>query len=75
VNDYSGEYGRSGLLVIQAISKTGTNQFHGSLFEYHRDNKLWAPNALSGGQAVPVFRRNEFGGPVGRAIRKNKIFG
>jgi hypothetical protein len=75
VNDYSAEYGRSGSLVIQAISKTGTNEFHGSLFEYHQDNKLWAHNALSGGQAVPVFRRNEFGGSVGGPILKNKIFG
>jgi Carboxypeptidase regulatory-like domain/TonB dependent receptor len=75
VNDYSAEYGRSGSLVIQAISKTGTNEFHGSLFEYHQDNKLWAHNALSGGQAVPVFRRNEFGGSVGGPILKKKIFG
>jgi outer membrane receptor protein involved in Fe transport/opacity protein-like surface antigen len=75
VNDYSAEYGRSGSLVIQAISKTGTNEFHGSLFEYHQDNKLYARNALSGGAAVPVFRRNEFGGSVGGPILKDKLFG
>ena len=47
VNDYSAEYGHSGGLVIQAISKGGTNEFHGSLFEYHQDNDLWAHNAES----------------------------
>jgi hypothetical protein len=73
VNDYSAEYGRSGGLVIQAISKTGTNQFHGSLFEYHQDNKLYAHNTFA--KDVPVFRRNEFGGSVGGPILKNKLFG
>jgi hypothetical protein len=75
VNDYSAEYGHSGGLVIQAVSKSGTNDFHGSLFEYHQDNKLWAHNAESGGGAVPVFRRNEFGGSIGGPILKNRIFG
>jgi hypothetical protein len=75
VNDYSAEYGHSSGLVIQAISKSGTNQFHGSLFEYHQDNDLWAHNAESGGAKVPVFRRNEFGGSVGGPILKNRIFG
>ncbi len=75
VNDYSAEYGRSSSLVIQAISKTGTNNFHGSLFEYHQDNRLTARNALSGGQDVPVFRRNEFGGSLGGPIIRNRLFG
>jgi len=73
VNDYSAEYGRSGSLVIQAISKTGTNQFHGSLFEYHQDNHLYAHNTFA--SSVPVFRRNEFGGSIGGPIFKNKMFG
>ena len=73
VNDYSAEYGRSGSLVIQAISKTGTNEFHGSLFEYHQDNRLYAHNTFE--SSVPVFRRNEFGGSVGGPILKNKMFG
>jgi hypothetical protein len=75
VNDFSAEYGHSNGLVIQAVSKSGTNEFHGSLFEYHQDNDLWAHNAESGGQKVPVFRRNEFGGSVGGPILKNRIFG
>src|SRR5205823_13101596 len=67
VNDYSAEYGRSSGLVIQSVSKSGTNEFHGSLFEYHQDNALSGRNALSGGAPVAVFRRNEFGGSLGAA--------
>lgn len=73
VNDYSAEYGRQGSLVIQAITKSGTNQFHGSLFEYHQDNKLQAHNFFS--DSVPVYRRNEFGGSLGGPIWRNKMFG
>jgi hypothetical protein len=73
VNDYSAEYGRQGSLVIQAITKGGTNQFHGSLFEYHQDNKLQGHNFFS--SSVPVYRRNEFGGSLGGPILKNKMFG
>jgi hypothetical protein len=73
VNDYSAEYGRQGSLVVQAITKGGTNQFHGSLFEYHQDNKLQAHNFFS--SSVPVYRRNEFGGSLGGPILKNKMFG
>jgi len=75
VNDYSAEYGRSSGLVIQSVSKSGTNEFHGSLFEYHQDNALSGKNALSGGAPVTVFRRNEFGGSLGGPILKNKMFG
>jgi hypothetical protein len=74
LNDYSAEYGRQGSLVVQAITKGGTNQFHGSLFEYHEDNKLTAANFSDAG-TVPVYRRNEFGGSLGGPIRKNKMFG
>lgn len=73
VNDYSAEYGRQGSLVVQAITKGGTNQFHGSLFEYHQDNALTAHNFFA--SSVPVYRRNEFGGSVGGPILKNKMFG
>ena len=73
VNDYSAEYGRQGSLVVQAITKGGTNQFHGSLFEYHQDNALTAHNFFA--NSVPVYRRNEFGGSLGGRILKNKMFG
>jgi hypothetical protein len=74
VNDYSAEYGHSAGLVIQAITKSGTNQFHGSLFEYHTDNHLQAvPFGLTA-SSIAVSRRNEFGGSVGGPIQKDKTF-
>ncbi|HEU0048566.1 MAG TPA: carboxypeptidase-like regulatory domain-containing protein, partial [Nitrososphaera sp.] len=77
VNDYSAESGRSGSLVIQAVTKSGTNQFHGSLFEYHQDNALTALNAFekqSNITKLTATRRNEFGGSVGGPIQKDKMF-
>ncbi len=74
VNDYSAEYGRGSSLIIQAVTKGGTNNFHGSLFEYHQDNKLTAANFFDAG-FVPVFRRNEFGGSIGGPFLRNKWFG
>ncbi len=80
LNDYSAEYGRSGSIVVNAVSKSGTNSFHGSLFEYHRNNKLTArnvfqntPNALTG-RILPVSRRNEFGFSLGGPIQRDKMF-
>ncbi len=77
VNDYSAESGRSGSLTIQAVTKSGTNNFHGSLFEYHQDNALTALNALekkSSVKSLTPFRRNEFGGSIGGPIQKDKMF-
>jgi hypothetical protein len=74
VNDYSAEYGHSGGLVIQAITKSGTNQFHGSLFEYHTDNDMEALSLGEGPGSIAVSRRNEFGGSVGGPIQKDKTF-
>ncbi len=73
VNDYSAEYGHSSGLVIQAVTKSGTNRFHGSLFEYHTDNDLEATPFNAGGRAA-VSRRNEFGGSIGGPIQKDKMF-
>ena len=75
VNDYSAEYGHSGGLVIQAVTKSGTNQFHGSLFEYHTDNDMQSlPFANPRITKLTVSRRNEFGGSVGGPIQKDKMF-
>lgn len=80
LNDYSAEYGRSGSIVVNAVSKSGTNAFHGSLFEYHRNNKLTARNVFqntpnsSAGRILPVSRRNEFGFSLGGPIQKDKMF-
>ena len=74
---YSGAY-------VQVFTKPGTNEYHGSLSEYHTNNALTsrtefqycAPGtAASGCRAIPAFRRNEFGGTFGGPIIKNKLFG
>jgi hypothetical protein len=71
---YSGAY-------VQVFTKPGTNEWHGSLSEYHTDNALTArtifqncPAGESGCRAIPAFRRNEFGGTVGGPILKDKLF-
>lgn len=80
VNDYSAESGRSGSLSIQAVTKAGTNGFHGSLFEYHQNNVLTARDHFQStidpntGRYFPAFRRNEFGGSIGGPIQHDKMF-
>src|SRR6202049_4610177 len=74
--NYSAEYGRTSGGVISAITKTGTNQFHGSAYEFLRDASLDAANFIDNlnGVSKPPFRRNQFGGSVGGPIRKDKTF-
>jgi hypothetical protein len=74
VNDYSAEYGHSSGLMIQAVTKSGTNQFHGSLFEYHTDNDLEAVPLGVTRADIAASRRNEFGGSIGGPIQKDKMF-
>lgn len=69
---YDAEYGFSGSAVINVITKSGTNDFHGAAFEYLRNNATDALNYFAS-EATP-FRRNQFGGAVGGPIRKNKLF-
>jgi hypothetical protein len=75
-NMYSAQYGRSGGAVIEAITKSGTNTLHGSLYEYHRDKALDArpPFATQPKSTLPNYIINQFGGSVGGAIKKNKAF-
>ena len=61
------EYGQGGTNVI-VISKTGTNRYHGSLFEYYRGNIFIARNPFSMVAPAP-FLRNQFGGSVGGPVR------
>jgi outer membrane receptor for ferrienterochelin and colicin len=66
------EFGRTAGGVINVITKSGTNQFHGSAFEYFRTEGLAA--ATSDGQPLKDFRRNQFGGSFGGPIAKDKLF-
>jgi hypothetical protein len=71
-NDYSAQYGSGGGTITQIVTKSGTNQFHGSLFEFVRNSAFDARNFFA--TSVPPFRRNEFGGTFGGPIKKDKTF-
>ena len=76
-NAYDAEYGKHTGGVISAVTKSGTNQYHGSLFEFLRNSKLdaakWEDNAFKNGQKAS-FKRNQFGGSLGGPIRKDRTF-
>ena len=62
-NAYSAEYGRSGGGLVTMVTKSGTNEFHGSLYEFHRNRFLDANNffANRAGRPLASFKRNQFG--------------
>src|SRR5712672_1771852 len=66
------EFGRTAGGVVNVITKSGTNDFHGSAFEYFRTEALTA--ATSDGKPLENFRRNQFGASFGGPIIKNKLF-
>src|SRR6202049_4720545 len=67
------EYGLAMGSQMVAVSKGGTNQFHGDVFEYLRNSKLDAKNFFDQG-TIPEFQRNQFGGAFGGPIKKDKTF-
>jgi hypothetical protein len=73
---FSAEYGRATGGVINAISKSGTNVFHGDAYEFLRNDSLDANSYFlrAGNQPTPEFRRNQFGASAGGPIRKDKTF-
>jgi len=72
VNNMSAEYGRSIGGTVNAVTKSGTNVMHGSLYDYLRNEKL---DALGwGNDRTPPLKRNNFGGSLGGPIRKNRTF-
>ena len=74
-NSYSSEFGRSAGGVINAVTRSGTNQFHGSAFEFLRNSDLDAKNFFDQPtQPIPPFKRNQFGGVIGGPIRRDKTF-
>jgi hypothetical protein len=72
-SNYSAEYGKTSGGVVNAISRSGTNQFHGSGYEFLRNSALDAPGYFDSGVAPP-FRRNQFGASAGGPIRKDRTF-
>ena len=73
---FSAEYGRATGGVINVTTKSGTNQFHGTLFEFLRNDKLDANNFFSNrnGLRKPPLRWNQFGANLGGPIKRNKLF-
>ncbi|HEY6401532.1 MAG TPA: TonB-dependent receptor, partial [Blastocatellia bacterium] len=74
-NTYSAEFGRSGGAVINASFRSGTNQFHGNLWEYHRNSALNATGFFKPvGGVKPPLVRNQFGFTFGGPIIKDRTF-
>jgi len=74
-NAFSSEYGRNAGIIVNGISKQGTNSFHGSAFEYLRNEKLDAKNFFDRPDLpIPAFKRNVFGYSIGGPIVKGKTF-
>jgi len=72
-SDYSTEFGRATAGIVNIITKSGTNDWHGSLYEYFRNNKLDAINLLQASGAH-VLRQNQFGAAIGGPVKKDKTF-
>jgi hypothetical protein len=77
-NSYGPEYGQSGGAQVNIITKHGTNDWHGSLFYFGRNDALNANNFFNKNTTpvlnIPKLRRNDFGGSVGGPIIKDKLF-
>lgn len=75
-NGFSAEFGRAAGAVINVVTKSGTNRFTGSAFEYFRDESLNArnPNLVAVNRPRPAGQINQFGGTFGGPIRKDKVF-
>ena len=73
-NNFSAEYGRAGGAVINASVRSGTNQLHGSVWEYLRNTKLNAVGFFKPSTGKPTLVQNQFGGALGGPIKKDKMF-
>lgn len=71
-NNFSAVQGRNMGAQISVVTKSGTNQFHGAVWEYHRNNVLRSRNLFQA--EVPVFRTNQYGYGIGGPIVRNRTF-
>ncbi|HET7294008.1 MAG TPA: TonB-dependent receptor [Vicinamibacteria bacterium] len=72
-NAYGAEFGRNSGGQVNVLTKSGGNAFHGSVFEYHRDDALDARNFFDVGEK-PDFRRDQFGFTLGGPLRRDRTF-
>lgn len=75
-NSFSAQYGQTGGTVVNVVSKSGTNELHGSLFEFHRNSTINANGWFSNkaGRAIIPFRRNQFGGSAGGPVWIPRVY-
>ena len=75
-NNMSAQYGRGGGVVVSAVQKSGTNLFHGSLYEFNRNRSLNASGFFDNRNAnpKPKYIRNQFGGEIDGPIKKDRTF-
>lgn len=72
-DSYGPEYGKRPGGQVTIVTQSGSNDFHGSVYEFLRNNALDAPNYFDQGSSPP-FQRNQFGAALGGPIRRNKTF-
>jgi hypothetical protein len=72
-SNYSAEYGKTSGGVVNAVTRSGTNAFHGNAYEFLRNSALDARNFFDTSK-IPPFKRNQFGGSIGGPILKNRTF-
>ena len=73
-HNFSAEYGQAGGAVITTVSKSGTNEIHGNVFEFHRNSALDARNFFDPGSKPPNFVKNQFGFTLGGPIVQDRTF-
>src|SRR6059036_3836492 len=71
---YGAEYGKRAGGQINIVTSSGSNQLHGSAFEYLRNSALDARNFFDQTDGAPPFKRNQFGGSLGGPLKKDKLF-
>ena len=71
---YPAEFGGKASALINVATKAGTNFFHGSLFEFYRNDAFDAPNYFARDQSVPPLKQHQFGGAIGGPLVKDRAF-
>ena len=73
-DSYSAEYGKKPGAQVSIVTQSGTNQWHGSVYEFLRNNTLDARNFFDAGSSAPPFKRNQFGVSAAGPIQKDRTF-
>ena len=73
-SSYSAEFGRSGGAVINAVTKSGTNSYHGDVFEFLRNSVLNTRDFFQTTGPKSPFKQNQYGATVGGPIKRDKLF-